>query len=666
MKSIKTRLLIFIGVILILVCTGLGLTAYITASNAISAQTNEALIELAQQGGNTVRERVNSYLATLELVANQAIIKDSGYTMDEKMAFLKKEAERSGHISMLISDKAGQARITTGSTVDVKDREYFIQALAGGRAVSDPITSRDDGSLVVIYAVPIKNSGGEVTGVLAALREGAALSTITNEITFGTSGKAFMINRQGVKVAHSDINLVTGMDNDLENVKSNPDLKQLAELEKQMTEEKEGAGRYKYNGTAKYMGFAPVEGTGWSLAVAAPQAEILSGLTALGDTTVLVSLVFLAVGLAFAYIIARFTIAPIIQTSRTLDIIAGGDFTVQIPVKMQTKKDETGVLARAIDKMQKSTREIIEGVVRESGKVMEYVDHSGRSISELTSQIEDVSATTEELSAGMEETAASSEEMNATAAEIENAVDSIAGKAMEGAAAAREISVRAAKLRQSAVHSQEDAGRIYASANEKLVNAIKESRAVEQINVLSDTILQITSQTNLLALNAAIEAARAGEAGKGFAVVADEIRKLAESSKTAANEIQSITKKAILSVGNLSESGMEVLDFINRQVLPDYKTMVETGEQYDRDAESIDSLVTDFSATAQQLAASIQNMIKTINEVALAANEGAEGTANIAQKSTVVIEKADEVARQSELSRESSEKLAELVGRFKV
>ena len=150
--------------------------------------------------------------------------------------------------------------------------------------------------------------------------------------------------------------------------------------------------------------------------------------------------------------------------------------------------------------------------------------------------------------------------------------------------------------------------------------------------MLSNTILDITSQTNLLALNAAIEAARAGEAGRGFAVVADEIRSLAENSKNAANEIQKVTNDVILSVENLSINSQEILGFIDKTVISDYASMVNISDQYNKDAELVNDIVTDLSATTEQLSASIQNMVKAINEVTSATNEGALGTSNIAEK----------------------------------
>ncbi|MBU4535661.1 MAG: methyl-accepting chemotaxis protein, partial [Euryarchaeota archaeon] len=243
---------------------------------------------------------------------------------------------------------------------------------------------------------------------------------------------------------------------------------------------------------------------------------------------------------------------------------------------------------------------------------------------------------------------------------------SLALKAQQGAISAGEINQRASNLKQTAVSSQMSAQNIYVSTQEKLVKAMQDSKSVDQINVLSDAILQITSQTNLLALNAAIEAARAGEAGRGFAVVAEEIRKLAENSKEAVNEIQKITNIVVTSVGNLSESSASVLEFIDKQVLKDYESMVEIGELYHADSEFVDDLVNDFNATAEELTASIQQMTRVIEEIAIAANEGAEGSTNIAQKNAMMVEKSDEVIKQADISKESSDNLNKMVSKFKV
>lgn len=665
MRSIKYKIVIYIGVLLLLVCGSLGLISYIEASNTISAQTDEALKNIAAQGSKVVSQRMDALLGSLEVVANQERIKGLNNSWEDKIKILQDETKRSGHSSMLISGLDGSAKLTTGKEINIKDRDYFQKAISGKRAVSEPVVSRDDGSIVIVYAVPIKQDG-VIVGVLAALRDGSDLSKITNDITFGETGKAFMINEKGTKIAHSNAELVMKMDNDFENVKQDPTLESVIKLEKQMTEGKTGVGEYEYNGIVKYLGYVPVEGTSWSLAVAAPKDEVMSGINAMRRSILIASTIFLLLSLGAGYFVARLISNPILLASDHLKVISTGDFTHSSPKELLGRKDEIGVLSKAIDTMQQSVKEVVKGVVHESQNVENTVIATGQAISELTSQIEEVSGTTEELSASMEETAASGEEMSASATEIERAVGSIALKAQQGAISAGEISRRASTLNQSAVSSKNSAQTIYQNTQDKMIKAIEESKAVDKINVLSDAILEITSQTNLLALNAAIEAARAGEAGRGFAVVAEEIRKLAENSKSTVNEIQNVTKIVVSSVGNLSESSAGVLEFINNQVLKDYENMLEISEQYNKDAEFVDSLVTDFSATSEELTASIQEMAKVIEEIAQAANQGAEGTTIIAQKSITVVEKTDEVMKQADLSRESSENLKQMVSRFRV
>jgi methyl-accepting chemotaxis protein len=211
-----------------------------------------------------------------------------------------------------------------------------------------------------------------------------------------------------------------------------------------------------------------------------------------------------------------------------------------------------------------------------------------------------------------------------------------------------------------------NANQVCRDIDQKLNEALRKSKAVEEIAVLSESILEITTQTNLLALNAAIEAARAGESGRGFAVVADEIRKLAEDSKNTVSKIQSVVQTVTESVSNLSESSVQTLKFIDEQVVGGYKVLVHTGEQYNEDAGYVDGLVTEFSNQSAQLAESIKNMAKAVNEVAAAAGEGAQGTQNIAEKVTVAVAKSNAVIQQSDNARKSSENLMNMVSQFKI
>ncbi len=334
--------------------------------------------------------------------------------------------------------------------------------------------------------------------------------------------------------------------------------------------------------------------------------------------------------------------------------------------KFLKEKDEFGLIINAVSEVRKELVNIIKEVSNNASALNKIVDLTNQSVSRLGEEIDGVSATTEELSAGMEETAASVQEMNAASNEIEKASENIAEKAKEGSLEAEKISKTANELNKSFTASQESAYRIFEEVKLSLEEALEKSKAAEQISILADSILEITSQTNLLALNAAIEAARAGEAGKGFAVVADEIRKLAENSKNTVTEIQNITQTVLSSVNDLSSSSKSLLDFMNSDVVKDYGMMLQATKQYKKDAEFVDGLVENLSVTAEMLLASIQSTVKALDEVSAATNEGAEGTSNIAQQTSNIVENAGEVIKNVANAKEVSAKLNQMIAKFKL
>jgi len=335
-------------------------------------------------------------------------------------------------------------------------------------------------------------------------------------------------------------------------------------------------------------------------------------------------------------------------------------------MKKIDRKDELGTLVKSMNTMQHSVKGIIQAIILETDNVNRALTASGKNISDLTANLEDTSATVEQLSAGMDQTAASTQEINATSLEIETAIETIAEKAQEGAMSASEISKKALALKEGSIARQNEADETRLYIKKNMDEAIAKSKEVEKIKVLSDAILQISSQTNLLALNASIEAARAGEAGRGFSVVAEEIRNLAESSKSTVNEIHNTVKIVFEAVNNLAETSKEILVYIETKVVEGYKESVQVGETYEKDAEYVDGLVTDLSATSEELLASIKTISEVMEDISIASNHGAAGTSDIARKVSNITDRANEVKIEINHVKQSADNLKDIISKFKV
>ena len=344
--------------------------------------------------------------------------------------------------------------------------------------------------------------------------------------------------------------------------------------------------------------------------------------------------------------------------------LESGDMTGRSAAGRLKRKDEFGILERALNSMAATFDEVIGAVKRHGMTLAGDVDEVMEQLGELNDDISSVSAATEELSASMEETAASAQQIETISHQIETVSKNIAVRAQDGAEKVVSIHQRAQQAKKDTESNYQNAKDMKAEISGSLIQALEEAKVVEQIEVLAQSIMGITAQTNLLALNASIEAARAGEAGKGFAVVADEIRSLAEQSKVTAENIQQVTQKVTGAVQNLADDSSRLLNFVAEDVSKSFHQFTEIADAYNQDAADVDEMVTDFSAISDELLASIEGVLQSINDVSKAANEGANGTNEIAQRASNIVEKSENVITVMNEVGDASNEMREIVQKF--
>ena len=395
----------------------------------------------------------------------------------------------------------------------------------------------------------------------------------------------------------------------------------------------------------------------------APVKDIFQKTKIISVTSILVAVLLLIV---IALLIVTDITRSLHEATQQMNFMAEGDYAKNFMKKFVGRRDDFGHLANCMEDMKSAMVKLIRQVQEESETISIAAGSVNQCVAKLNDDIASVSAATQQLSAGMQETAATTNMADEAAGVIHTAVQHIAQRSQDGALGAAEIKGRANQTNQKIKNAQEKAAQLKKEIQKDLETALENAKVIEQIYELSGVIMNVVSQTNLLSLNASIEAARAGEAGKGFAVVAGEIGDLADQSRQTVMKIQEVTQEVTKAVDNLSANARKLLDFVVKDVTADYEGFLAIGEQYDKDGSSVDELMREFSGIAQELFNNMEGIKNSMSDISRAAEEGAEGTTEIAQRASVIAGESAEVLDQVARTKHSSETLRTEIGRFRI
>ena len=317
-----------------------------------------------------------------------------------------------------------------------------------------------------------------------------------------------------------------------------------------------------------------------------------------------------------------------------------GDLTRRITI---LSNDEVADLGNGINTFMEKLQNIMRLIIINSQKLEAVVGEVQQNLHTSNDSAADLSAVTEELSATMQEIGESASVINQNTEAVLEKVVEIAGKSGEINEYSKGMKESADKLEADARTNMERTNLKVNEILNVLNQAIEDSRSVEQVNGLTNDILNISSQTNLLALNASIEAARAGEAGRGFAVVAEQIRQLADSSRETANRIQQINSIVTKAVHNLSDNADNLVNYMKESILPEFANFVDGGAQYRDNATYIENVMNEFAEKTDALKSEVDSIAGSINNITHAIEEGAKGVNGAAQSTQTLVSDMDNI-----------------------
>lgn len=659
MKSLKTRLIFYFTIMILLSSLAVGLIGIYYSSTSLTKEAEKSLFVMAKEGAALAESRIETEFKVLETIAGLEDVKSMDWLVQNDV--LNNLIDETNFLALGVVGPDGLARYTDGIVENLADRDHIKIAFNGVESISDIIPDVVNGGTLMRYAVPI-DMDGKIVGVLVGRRDGGNLSLITEDIGYGEQGYSYIINSKGTVMAHPNKELVLNLFNPIYESENDKNLESLANAFNKILEEREGLTTYTYNGNDLYAAYMPIKGTDWILIITANVDEVLSSVPKMRNNMLIASAIIILISIFIAYFIGNSISKPIIQLKGYAEKVSNLDLTENLHENLLAKEDEVGLLSRVVQHLVDNLREIIKEIDYSSNEVLSTSEELTATTQQSAIAVEDVAKAVEGIAKGASEQAESTEKGALKINELGNAIENNLDLAKNLTYTSNRIS----EVVDNGLVEMENLFKITEESNKASVEIYdiiqKTNESASAIGEATNVIASIAEQTNLLALNASIEAARAGEAGRGFAVVADSIRKLAEESSKSANSIDEIVKKlqlnaenAVVTIENLAsiskeqtkgvinsrEKYLAIRDAVNEAIKAVDELNVSSSRMEELKNEILDmiqslsALAEENSASTEEVTASMEEQNASIQEIASAS----EGLAKLAENLKSVIDR---------------------------
>lgn len=353
-KSVGAKITVCITCLLLVALSTLSLISYNGASSSLTNSMQSNMQSTTNLNAKLISEKLNFYKKEAQDTASKKSIQSMDWALQEPV--LAQDAKADGFLKMGIADLNGSARYSDKTSTNISERQYFMAAAQGITTVSDPLISTANNKFVMVFATPIRNSQGNIVGVLTATANGQLLSDIVKSIKQNKTGYGYVLNSVGNTIAHKDENLVRKQDNIINTAKKDPALRELAGIDEKMIKGQSGFESYNYKGTEKLIAYTPIPDTTWSLGLTVEKNDSMSMVNAMRSQYICLSLIILLAAIVILIILTKRMIQkPLQKTAHMIRELSLGSLDDRLSVNTI---DEIGVISGSMNELADSMQAI--------------------------------------------------------------------------------------------------------------------------------------------------------------------------------------------------------------------------------------------------------------------------------------------------------------------